>query len=155
MALMSFFWAPRSPGRNRSPSIICAGPGRYGRIRVWGSVGFIVAVMGTGLGARPRPYRPCSGSVSSRTLGILRARVADAGSVAAWQQVIRRQSASVRQTRVRCAAGHAFAMSVAHGALYIFYSITSDQWLWEYRDRRPVVAGYTGRNRRVHSDGKS
>ncbi len=49
MALMSFFWSASLPLIEATTlSYLGESTARYGRIRVWGSVGFILAVTATG-----------------------------------------------------------------------------------------------------------
>jgi len=125
MALMAFFWSAALP----LVETLCfdhlrEGRERYSRIRVWGSIGFIVAVLGTGglldhlpmdavlwvcwlllfgiLGLAcmlPEAERPVHGAERANLRDIL------------------------RQPAVRALLGGGVAMAAAHGAFYVFYSI--------------------------------
>ena len=49
MALLAFFWSAALPlVETLTFDHLRAEPARYSRIRLWGSIGFIAAVMGTG-----------------------------------------------------------------------------------------------------------
>lgn len=125
MALMAFFWSAALPlvetitfDHLRDEST------RYSRIRVWGSVGFIAAVMGTGalLDVQPLPALlwVCVGmlvGILGYSLSLPEAPVHCAtGEATPVGDVL-------RQPRVWALLASCFAMSAAHGALYIFYSI--------------------------------
>lgn len=125
MAVLAFFWSGALPlvetltfdhlRENRS---------RYGRIRLWGSVGFIVAVLATGaLLDRVAPVGVlwvCT-LILAGTLGFaLLLPEAPAHPLAADALSIGR---ILRQPRVLALLAACFAMSAAHGAYYVFYSI--------------------------------
>lgn len=125
MAALSFFWSASLP---LMEALTLAHLGlrasRYGSIRLWGSLGFIAAVLGVGVVLDHFPIA----SLLWVLLGILTAILlsamtvpdkaesmhgAPAGSVA---EVLRRPE--VGATLAAC-----FCMSAAHGALYVFFSI--------------------------------
>ena len=125
MALMAFFWSAALPlVETITFDHLREESAKYSRIRVWGSVGFIVAVMATGalLDFVPLPALlwVCLGTL----LGILlyAATMPEApvhfalGDPMPVAQVL-------RQRHVQALLAACFAMSAAHGALYIFYSI--------------------------------
>jgi PPP family 3-phenylpropionic acid transporter len=125
MALMAFFWSAALPlVETITFDHLREEPAKYSRIRVWGSVGFIVAVMATGalLDFVPLPALlwVCLGTL----LGILLYAVAlpeapvhcALGEPTPVAEVL-------RQRHVQALLASCFAMSAAHGALYIFYSI--------------------------------
>lgn len=98
-------------------------PEGYGRVRVWGSVGFVVTVFGVGLWL---DYRPID-SLLGITLAVLVCTL-----IAAWQlidipresQVLAPQSIPrLYQTNAIALMAVGFLMSAAHGAFYVFYSI--------------------------------
>lgn len=94
--------------------------GRYGPIRLWGSVGFIAVVLGGGLWL---DYRPLSTLPAVLVLFML-ATLAVALALPRGRERIVEKAQPVRFTpaaRALCAA--AFCNAVAHGALYAFLSI--------------------------------
>ncbi|MDX9706789.1 MAG: MFS transporter [Azospira sp.] len=125
MALMAFFWSASLPlvetitfDHLREEAV------RYGRIRVWGSVGFVLAVIGTGALLDVFPLRAVLWVCLSMLAGILvyAMLVPEApghcatGEAPPLGQIL-------RQRRVLALFAACFAMSAAHGALYVFYSI--------------------------------
>lgn len=125
MAILAFFWSAALPLMEALTfDHLRDQQGRYSRVRLWGSVGFIVAVMGTG---RMLDWAPLS-SVLWICWGILVGIVGVALSV---PDVSARKHPEdspglgdiLRQPRVRALLGACFAMSAAHGAFYVFYSI--------------------------------
>jgi PPP family 3-phenylpropionic acid transporter len=125
MAVLSFFWSAALPlVETVTFDHLREEPARYSRIRLWGSVGFIVAVMGTGalLDHLALP-------------SLLWVIVATLSGILLYALVVPEAPAHVhftehppvgeilRQPRVRALFASCFAMSAAHGALYIFYSI--------------------------------
>jgi PPP family 3-phenylpropionic acid transporter len=98
--------------------------GRYGRLRVWGSIGFIVAVSGIGMTLDIWPIALLPWLV----LATLAASFAVALAVPDVEEVRERpQAASVWPVMCRPEViaffAACFLMSVAHGPLYAFYSI--------------------------------
>lgn len=125
MALMSFFWSAALPlVESYTLSHLGNQPGRYGGIRLWGSVGFIAAVLAVGYVLDAAPI----GSLLWIILGILagilacalaipdRRGRAGAATPAPLRDVLARPE-------VRALLAACFLMSAAHGALYVFYSI--------------------------------
>ncbi|HZX32608.1 MAG TPA: major facilitator superfamily domain-containing protein 6 [Rhodocyclaceae bacterium] len=125
MAFLAFFWSAALPLMEALTfDHLRDRQGRYSRVRLWGSVGFIVAVMGTG---RVLDWAPLS-SVLWVCWGILVGIVAVALSVPDVSARKHPENSpglgdALRQPRVRALLGACFAMSAAHGALYVFYSI--------------------------------
>lgn len=125
MALMSFFWSAALPLVESTTFNHLAGEGhRYGSIRSWGSVGFIVAVLGIGHALD----RFGIDSLLWMTAFILLGIVLSAFSVPeAPRPAVNRHHASLletlRQSHIVALLGACFFMSAAHGALYVFYSI--------------------------------
>ena len=126
MALFAFFWSAALPlVETVTFAHLRDNPGRYSRIRVWGSIGFIVAVMATGalLGGSglPRLLWVIFALLSSTLLcAVLVPEPVELAAGAAQAQAI---VDILRQPRVRALFAACFAMSAAHGALYVFYSI--------------------------------
>jgi len=141
LALMSFFWSASMPLVEATTlSYLGKHSARYGRIRSWGSVGFIIAVVGLGYAF---DYIVISWLLWAGLIcevGILWfARGLPHTEVQAHhtdRQPIRQL---VLQPRVLALFGACFLMSVAHGPYYTFYSIflvehgyakSAVGWLW-------------------------
>jgi PPP family 3-phenylpropionic acid transporter len=125
MALLAFFWSAALPlVETVTFDHLRDDPARYSRIRLWGSVGFIAAVMGTGalLDHLPLPSLlwVIVGSLSGILLYALTVPEAPAHVHLDAHMPVRE---ILSQPRVRALFASCFAMSAAHGALYIFYSI--------------------------------
>jgi PPP family 3-phenylpropionic acid transporter len=125
MALLAFFWSAALPlVEALTFDHLREDPARYSRIRLWGSVGFIIAVMGTGLLLDHAPLSALLWVVVGMLAGILACAMTVPDAAAhppAGEQPLLRQI--LQQTRVRALFAACFAMSAAHGALYVFYSI--------------------------------
>jgi PPP family 3-phenylpropionic acid transporter len=98
---------------------------RYGPIRLWGSIGFVVAVLGTGAWLDAHPPQSLIGVVillAALTLAV--SFVVPAGRVAApGAPGDGRLLAVLRRPEVMAFLAACFCMNAAHGALYAFYSI--------------------------------
>jgi MFS transporter, PPP family, 3-phenylpropionic acid transporter len=102
--------------------------GRYGQLRVWGSIGFIVAVLGVGAILDAQPVQVLTGIllaplVASLAAGALWREGASETRHGSDQPVL----PMLRRPRVAALFAACFLMSVAHGPLYTFYSIYLDQ----------------------------
>lgn len=100
------------------------GAGAYGPVRMWGSIGFILAVLGTGAWLD----RTGAGQVLPVVLGLaLLVCVAAFGVPAGTRheagQGAERIVAVLRRPEVLALFGAGMCMAVAHGAMYAFYSI--------------------------------
>jgi len=141
MALMSFFWSASLPLIEATTlSYLGEGTARYGRIRVWGSVGFICAVTGIGYMLDALDIASLLWAVLGFKLGIV------IFSRQIPEAVITVHSSgreSVRQIFGRPEVLAFFAacmlMALAHGPYYTFYSIYLVEhgysksvvgWLW-------------------------
>ncbi len=125
MALLAFFWSAALPlVETVTFDHLRDQPGRYSRIRLWGSVGFIVAVMGTGALLDGLPLPSLLWVIVGTLTGILiyALAVPEAPAHASADEHLP-VGDIVRQTRVRALFAACFMMSAAHGALYVFYSI--------------------------------
>ena len=125
MAVLAFFWSAALPlVETLTFDHLREERGRYSRIRLWGSVGFIVAVLGTGAVLDVLPLNGllwvCWGVLGGILL--LAMALPDA-PVAAHPHDSLPVANILRQPRVRALLAACFAMSAAHGALYVFYSI--------------------------------
>lgn len=125
MALLAFFWSAALPLMETVVfDHLHQDPSRYSRVRVWGSIGFIVTVLGAGVLLDTLP--PASVLWLSLALmgGILGFALVVPESPTPPQPVATPPvSAILAQPRVRALLGACFLMSAAHGALYTFYSI--------------------------------
>lgn len=125
MAVLAFFWSAALPlvetvtfDHLREQSV------RYSRIRLWGSVGFIAAVLGTGVALDRLPVDAVLWTGALVLGGILLCALLvpeasahhGSGPVPAIRDILRRP-------RVRALLAACFAMSAAHGAFYVFFSI--------------------------------
>jgi len=124
MTLVWFFWSAALPLVEAMTLDRLAGQTeRYGRIRLWGSIGFIVSVMG--LGAL-LDYLPIAAvlwgclfilaSVLASAMTLTETKVGAGGTAPPVGEQLRRPE--VVTLLAAC-----FFMSVAHGPLYVFYSI--------------------------------
>ena len=124
MAVVWFFWSAALPLVEAMTLDHLAGQTeRYGRIRLWGSVGFIVSVMiiGTLLDHLPIAALLWAcllvlASVLASALSLADTKVGAGGTAEPLRSLL------VRPEVVALLAA-CFFMSVAHGPLYIFYSI--------------------------------
>ncbi len=139
LGLMSFFWSASMPLVEATTlSYLGAQATRYGRLRSWGSVGFIVAVVGLGYAFDyiAIAWLLWAGLVCE--LGILIfSRMLPATPVIPHhtdEQSIRQ---IMLQPRVLALFGACFLMSVAHGPYYTFFSI----YLVEHGYAKSAVGG--------------
>ncbi|MBI2306543.1 MAG: MFS transporter [Rhodocyclales bacterium] len=125
MALMAFFWSAALPlVETITFDHLRDEAARYSRIRLWGSVGFVVAVMGTGALLDFLPLPVLLWVCLATLAGILAcAMLVPEAPVHCAPGVATPVGEIVRQPRVAALLAACFAMSAAHGALYIFYSI--------------------------------
>ena len=125
MAVLAFFWSAALPlVETLTFDHLREERGRYSRIRVWGSVGFIVAVMGTGALLDLVP-----------AVGVLWVCVLILGGILAVALILPEaphvapdaHAAPIRDVlsrrHVKALMSACFMMSVAHGAFYVFFSI--------------------------------
>ena len=125
MALLSFFWSAALPlVETVTFDHLRDQPARYSRIRLWGSIGFIIAVLGTGALLDDWPLPSLLWVIIATLSGILLC------AVLIPEAPVHRHSEGhppigeiLRKPHVRALFAACFAMSAAHGALYIFYSI--------------------------------
>ncbi|MCP5248733.1 MAG: MFS transporter [Candidatus Accumulibacter sp.] len=125
MALLAFFWSAALPlVETVTFDHLREQPARYSRIRLWGSIGFIVAVMATGALLDHVALSGLLSVIVVTLLGILGyALVLPESSPHASTDDQLPVGAILGQRRVRALFAACFAMSAAHGALYVFYSI--------------------------------
>lgn len=125
MALMCVFWSASLPLMEAvTLRHLGEGTGHYGRIRVWGSVGFIVSVIGLGYLLDIAPIRALLWVVLGIKIGVLLFSrcipephaIPHHGDQAPVWDIIKRPHVAAF-----LAAG--FLMAAAHGVYYTFYSI--------------------------------
>lgn len=128
MALMAFFWSAALPLVEALTLAQLAGQTeRYGRVRLWGSVGFIVAVIGTGalLDATQLTMLlwVCFSLLAGVVVFALMLQEASA-PVAPTDSV--RLGPELRRPLAVVFLAACFFMAAAHGPFYFFYSIHLD-----------------------------
>jgi PPP family 3-phenylpropionic acid transporter len=141
MAGMSFFWSASLPLVEATTlSHLKDRTHHYGRIRLWGSIGFIVVVLGLGYWFDYRPVADLPWAVLGFITGIVlfARRIPEAGievhdtdHLPVWN--------IVKRPEVWSLLGACFLMAAAHGPYYTFYSIylvdhgyakSTVGWLW-------------------------
>jgi PPP family 3-phenylpropionic acid transporter len=96
-------------------------PGRYGPIRLWGSVGFIAVVLGGGAWLDYGPIQTLPALLAALALGALAA----ATFLPATRPRAREGShqAVPNSAAARAVLGAGFCMAAAHGVLYAFFTL--------------------------------
>ena len=124
MAILHFFWSASLPlVEALTLGHLAATPERYGRIRLWGSVGFIVAVMGVGLLLDSAPIASQLWVSWVMLLGAFLSALTLTESKRLEGQVVAPILDVLRQRKVGFLLAAGLFMAAAHGALYVFYSI--------------------------------
>lgn len=98
--------------------------GRYGPVRLWGSIGFILAVLGVGAWLDSHSPNAVLDIVVllAAVTAVVSLVVPGAGS-AQPARAPAQLAAVLRRPEARAFLGACFCMAVAHGTLYAFYSI--------------------------------
>ena len=125
MAVLAFFWSAALPlVETLTFDHLREEHGRYSSIRLWGSVGFIVAVMATGALLDLVPPIGVLWVCTFILLGILGFALVLPEARQHLSSLNEQPIAQVlRQPKVLALMSACFAMSAAHGAFYVFYSI--------------------------------
>jgi PPP family 3-phenylpropionic acid transporter len=124
MAILHFFWSASLPlVEALTLGHLAANPERYGRVRLWGSIGFIVTVMGVGLLLDLAPIRSQLWVSWALLLGTLLSALTLAEVKGHAEQVSGPIIEVLRQRKVLYLLGAGLFMTASHGALYVFYSI--------------------------------
>jgi PPP family 3-phenylpropionic acid transporter len=124
MAILHFFWSASLPlVEALTLGHLAANPERYGRIRLWGSIGFIVTVMGVGLLLDVAPIRSQLWVSWALLLGTLLSALTLTEVKGHGGQVAGPILDVLRQRKVVFLLVAGLFMTAAHGALYVFYSI--------------------------------
>lgn len=125
IAVLALFWSAALPlTESLTLEHLRTQPERYGRIRLWGSLGFIVVVATVG---NVLDYTPAVAVLWSCV--VLLAGTALAAMLMPETQVRHASHAAepllplLKRPEVKCVLAACFFMSVAHGPLYVFYSI--------------------------------
>lgn len=141
MALMSFFWSASLPLVEATTlSHLGESPARYGHIRLWGSIGFIVAVIGIGYVLDAASIRTLLWLVLGSLIGItlFAGYIPDAQALSHDTDLLP-VGEILRRPEVIALFAACFLMAAAHGPYYTFYSIylaghdyskSSIGWLW-------------------------
>ncbi|MBL8416512.1 MAG: MFS transporter [Propionivibrio sp.] len=126
MAVLSFFWVAALPlVESLTFDHLRENPARYSRIRLWGSIGFIAAVLGTGalLDHLPLPKLLWVSALALSGILLCALLVPESPVHHAAPGESQPVGDILRQPRVRALLAACITMSAAHGALNIFYSI--------------------------------
>ena len=139
MALMNFFWSASMPLVEATTlTYLGKNTAHYGRIRSWGSIGFIVSVVGLGYAFDyiAIAWLLWAGLVCEVGILIFSRQIPGTEVLAHHtdHQPIRQ---IVLQPRVLALFGACFLMAVAHGPYYTFYSI----YLVEHGYAKSAVGG--------------
>lgn len=130
MALMSFFWSASLPlVEALTLEHLKSKVARYGAIRVWGSIGFVITVLLLGEMLDRTGLRAVLWACSLILAGICLFAVSlpEAPEHADRPRASEGLRDILRRRPVAGLFGAAFFMSCAHGALYVFYSIHLDE----------------------------
>lgn len=139
LALMAFFWSASMPLVEATTlTYLGKNTAHYGRIRSWGSVGFIVSVVGLGYAFDYIAIAWLLWAGLACEIGILLfARQIPPTEVLAHHTDSQPIRQIVLQPRVLALFGACFLLSVAHGPYYTFYSI----YLVEHGYAKSAVGG--------------
>lgn len=129
MCLMTFFWSAALPlVEALTLDHLGSRADRYGRIRLWGSVGFIVAVLGVGAMLDSLPLPSLLDTCLALLVGIvLCAALLRDGPLSPSEHAAVPLTEVLRQPAVWALFAASFFMSAAHGPFYVFFSIHLDQ----------------------------
>ena len=125
LGAMSFFWSASLPlFESLTLDKLKVLGGDYSRVRLWGSVGFIVTVSSAGWLLDRLPIDSIRGMLLAMLVGIMIFALLARDPFARHAAPIRQPLWPVLKTRrVAALLGACFAMSAAHGAFYLFFSI--------------------------------
>jgi MFS transporter, PPP family, 3-phenylpropionic acid transporter len=95
-------------------------PGRYGPVRLWGSIGFIAAVLGGGAWL---DLRSVASLPAALALGALACLLSALWLPAGSRHASRKAAPLALERPALALLGAGFCMSAAHGALYAFFTL--------------------------------
>jgi len=141
MSLISFFWSASLPLVEATTlSHLGDRTDRYGRIRLWGSIGFIMVVVGLGAALDHSSIRLVPWVVFGLLVGIvLTSRIIPEAEIARHDPVHIPMRDVLRRPEVVALFGAALLMAAAHGPYYTFFTIHLVEtgysksfagWLW-------------------------
>jgi PPP family 3-phenylpropionic acid transporter len=141
MSLISFFWSASLPLVEATTlSHLGDRTDRYGRIRLWGSIGFIVVVVGLGWALDHASIRLVPWVVLGLLVGIvLTSRLIPEAEIAHRDHVHIPLGEVLRRPEVLALLAAAMMMAAAHGPYYTFFTIHLVEsgysksvagWLW-------------------------
>ncbi len=124
LAVLHFFWSASLPlVEALTLGHLASAPERYGRVRMWGSLGFVVTVTGVGFLLDAAPVA----TLLPFSWALLLATLASAFILSEVPGHAAQEAAPIgpvlRQPKVLYLLGAGLFMTAAHGALYVFYSI--------------------------------
>ncbi|MCX7898037.1 MAG: MFS transporter [Rhodocyclaceae bacterium] len=124
MAFVWFFWSAALPlVETLTLEHLGGRVDRYGHIRLWGSVGFIASVLGLGVLLDYLPIRALLPACFVILAGVLAAALLLPNSPAASPKAALPGPGDPWQTPVLALLSASFFMAIAHGPLYVFYSL--------------------------------
>ncbi len=124
MAVLHFFWSASLPlVEALTLGHLGATPEGYGRIRLWGSIGFIVTVLGVGFLLDSAPISSQLWVSWALLLGTLISALTLTEVKGHAGQITSPILGVLRQRKVVFLLAAGLFMTAAHGALYVFYSI--------------------------------
>jgi PPP family 3-phenylpropionic acid transporter len=125
LLLMSLFSAGASPMVEAITFSVLEGrTGQYGPIRLWGSVGFILAVLGAGAWLDRAPITSLTAIlIVLAALSCVVSLALPSGAATRATHGGIRLAMVLRRPEVLSFFGASFCMTAAHGTLYVFYSI--------------------------------
>lgn len=141
MAMLSFFWSAALPlVETLTFGHLGTHSDRYGSIRLWGSVGFIIAVLGVGFVLDRLPLEALLWICCGLLAGIFLCALLVPEAPQQWHDNDHLALRFIlRRSEVVALLAACFCMAAAHGALYVFYSIllvdhgyskAAVGWLW-------------------------
>ena len=128
LLLLSFFSAGAAPMVEAITfSVLQGRTGDYGPIRLWGSIGFILAVLGVGAWLDRADTSILTGIMIALSAATCVASLGLPTGPVHASQAGQRLGAVLRRPEVLAFFGACFCMTAAHGTLYVFYSIYLEQ----------------------------